>query len=127
MFIIVKVFKSSTERITKLSKKIIADTTELTKKQVKALKKKVKKAEKKGEEVDVDKLVEEVKTEQPAAVTETTEAKVEDKPAETTKEPDPVKEPEVSTNTATVETKADKDDELLSVLKEIRDSLKSSK
>ena len=133
VFIIVKVFKSSTERITKLSKKIIADTTELTKKQVKALKKKVKRAEKKGETVEVDKLMEEVKAEVPTTVeqvkAEQTAQPVKAEVAEsnTVEETNkPAEEQVVAIEQSTTET-VSTDDEMLSVLKEIRDSLKANK
>lgn len=126
VFIIVKVFKSSTERITKISKKIIADTSELTKKQIKALKKKAKKAEKNGEDVDVDKLVAEVKGEDTTVAA--TETKAEAVVAEPAKEV--VKEQATTVETtateSTTKTQVEKDDELLSVLKEIRDSIKSN-
>jgi len=123
VFIIVKVFKSSSARFTKISKKIIADTTELTKRQVNALKKKVKKAEKKGEDVDVDKLVEEVKVEKPVIKTEESEVKIENKTSEHIKEQSSDVE---LIKIEQTETKSEKDDELLTVLKEIRDSLKSN-
>lgn len=136
VFIIVKVFKASRERVVKIGKTIITETTELTKKQIKQLKKLQKKAKKNGEEVDMDKLVEEVKQTEVQATTDANVVKetdnkpieskpVEAKPAEQPKvEEKPVVETAVST-----EVKAenvDKDAELLSVLKEIRDSLKSS-
>ena len=130
VFIIVKVFKSSTERITKLSKKIIADTTELTKKQVKALKKKVKRAEKKGETVEVDKLMEEVKAEVPTTVEQVKveqtaqPIKAESKTVEETNKP--AEEQAVAIEQSSTEILST-DDEMLSVLKEIRDSLKANK
>ena len=125
VFIIVKVFKSSTERITKISKKIIADTTELTKKQVKALKKKVKKAEKKGEVVEVDKLMEEVKAEVPATDKEVKAESVQPAKQEVA-EIKPIEEKDVITEQSATKTTSS-NDEMLSVLKEIRDSLKSNK
>ncbi len=131
VFIIVKVFKSSTERLTKISKKIIADTTELTKKQVKALKKKVKKAEKKGETVEVDKLVEEVKAEVPVPTEEVKAESVAEQPApaEETKpvegKVEPVEE-QVPASEQSTQAVQSADAEMLSVLKEIRDSLKSN-
>ena len=61
VFIIVKIFKASTEKLTKISQTIIAETKELTQKQIKALKKLHKKAskqaKKEGKSVD-DVLVE---------------------------------------------------------------------
>ena len=131
VFIIVKVFKSTRERVVKIGKTIVAETTELTKKQIKQLKKLQKKAKKNGEEVDVDKLVEEVKQAEVEAVSEQNMTKEADnKPTESKPvEPANVEEKPVVENAVSTEVKAenvDKDAELLSVLKEIRDSLKSS-
>ena len=120
VFIIVKVFKSSTERFTKISKKIIADTTELTKKQVNALKKKVKRAEKKGEDVDVDKLVEEVKAEVPIVEIEPNKELANEK----VEKCDTVQE-DVKTIKEEVAI-SNKDEDMISILKEIRDSLKAN-
>ena len=131
VFIIVKVFKSTSQRVVKIGKTIVAETTELTKKQIKQLKKLQKKAKKNGEEVDVDKLVEEVKQAEVEAVPEQNMTKeAEAKPTESKPvEPAKVEEKPVVENAVSTEVKAenvDKDAELLSVLKEIRDSLKSS-
>lgn len=131
VFIIVKVFKSTSQRVVKIGKTIISETTELTKKQIKQLKKLQKKAKRNGEEVDVDKLVEEVKQAEVEAVSEQNMTKEADnKPTESKPvEPANVEEKPVVENAVSTEVKAenvDKDAELLSVLKEIRDSLKSS-
>lgn len=132
VFIIVKLFKSSTQKLAKISQTIIQETKELTQKQIKALKKLQKKATKqaKKEGKSVDEVLTE-KTEEIKAITN------ENPTTESTKTQEPVKEEKVEpvieqkvenikdeiseeTNTVT------KDDEILLVLREIRDSLKTN-
>lgn len=137
VFIIVKIFKSSTQKLAKLSQTIIQETKELTQKQIKALKKLQKKAtkqaKKEGKSVD-DVLVE--KTEEIQAITSsapTADSKTVDTKAETTvektEEPqktEAVKEEPVTESTPTEQTTVTKEDEMLIVLREIRDSLKTN-
>lgn len=124
VFIIVKIFKASTQKLAEISQTIIKETKELTKKQIKALKKLQKKAtkqaKKEGKSVDevlvekteeIKAITNEPKKEEPANETEKTEPKVEEKVAE-------IKEEVVETSTIS------KEDEMLLVLREIRDSLK---
>ncbi len=135
VFIIVKIFKSSTQKLTKISQTIISEAKELTKKQIKALKKLQKKATKqaKKEGKSIDEVLNE-KTEEIQAITNESEIKankaesskdiVEENTTNTTNSQttnEEIKqEPCVETNSLT------KEDEMLLVLREIRDNLKSN-
>lgn len=134
VFIIVKLVKASTEKISKISQTIIKETKELTKKQIKALqklqKKAFKQAKKEGKSVDevLDEKTDEIKsitgenvtTETKVASEVKSETATENKPTEEAKV-EPVKE-EVKAEKHSVS----KEDEILLVLREIRDSLKSN-
>lgn len=120
VFIIFKIFKASRERIHVISQKVIAETKELTKKQLKALKKLQKKAKKNGEEVEVENLVQQVTGEKIA------EQKTDSSQLTTNSGK---QEPMVEKMETIVDdnVQLSKNEEMLNVLKEIRDSLKSSK
>ncbi len=126
VFIIVKVIKSSSEKITKVSQTIINETKELTKKQIKAFKKLQKRANKKGK--TVEQLIEEENLTNPIAevkaeaVAEVETTKDDAKPKDETP-----KQEEASINASEVEQAVDNNEEILLVLKEIRDSLKADK
>ena len=129
VFIIVKIFKSSTEKLAKFSQTIIKETKELTQKQIKALKKLNKKATKqaKKEGKSVDEVLVE-KAEEIKAITDApTEVKAEEKS-------EPIAKKETESKPAVEDAKVEepvvditvsKEDEMLLVLREIRDSLKT--
>lgn len=140
VFIIVKIFKASTQKISVVSKNIIAEAKELTQKQVKALKKLHKKASKQAKKEN--KTVDEVLNEKTAEIqaitddsenTETSDTKSnsETQPAtEVVKEEQvkvdsnqPVNE-EVNTTKNSTDTTTE-DNEMIALLREIRDSLKN--
>ena len=127
VFIIVKIVKASTERIEKISKTIITEAKELTQKQIKALKKLQKNATKqaKKEGKSVDQVLEE-KQEEIKAITE-------EKTEQETKHGDEEVKADVVAETKTEmieqikeEQSITKEDEMLLVLREIRDSLKAN-
>ena len=131
VFIIVKLFKASTQKLAKISQTIIAETKELTKKQIKALKKLQKKATKqaKKEGKSVDEVLVE-KTEEIKSITNTSDnetPKQDEQPStkieETSK---PIAVEESAPIAEPVEPSVTKDDEILLVLREIRDSLKTN-
>ena len=132
VFIIVKVFKASTEKITKISQTIITETKELTKKQVKALKKLHKKATKQAKKQGktVDEVLEE-KTEEIQAITESNskqEPVSNNEQSAETEKAEPIKDETTSTDNeqeTAQPTEISKEDEMLLVLREIRDSLQN--
>ncbi|MBQ7798491.1 MAG: large conductance mechanosensitive channel protein MscL [Clostridia bacterium] len=133
VFIIVKLFKASTQKLAQISQTIINETKELTKKQIKALKKLQKKATKqaKKEGKSIDEVLIE-KTEEIEAITNTSteQASKQDVKTETSKT-EPVKEEPKAEVKEEVKASADdntvtKEDEMLLVLREIRDSLKTN-
>ncbi len=137
VFIIVKIFKSSTQKLAKFSQTIINETKELTKKQVKALKRLTKKAnkqaKKEGKSVD-EVLVEksdEIKaiTDKPTEVKTDTETKAEPVAEKVESKTEPIVEQskvEEKVEQPATETSVSKEDEMLLVLREIRDSLKTN-
>jgi len=133
VFIIVKLFKASTEKIAKISQTIIAETKELTKKQIKALKKLQKKATKqaKKEGKSVDEVLVE-KAEEINTITNTTN-NTDAKPIEPQSEKleEKTEQPKTEETATVVEQTAEqssvsKEDEILLVLRDIRDSLKTN-
>ena len=140
VFIIVKIFKASTQKISVVSKNIIAEVKELTKKQVKALKKLHKKASKqaKKENKTVDEVLNE-KTAEIQAITadsENTETSDTKSNSETQPATEVVKEEQIKVdsnqpvneevNTTKNSTDATtEDNEMIALLREIRDSLKN--
>ena len=140
VFIIVKIFKASTQKISVVSKNIIAEAKELTQKQVKALKKLHKKASKqaKKENKTVDEVLNE-KTAEIQAITddsENTETSDTKSNSETQPATEVVKEEQVKVdsnqpvneevNTTKNSTDATtEDNEMIALLREIRDSLKN--
>lgn len=126
VFIIVKIFKASTQKLTGISQTIIKETKELTKKQIKALKKlqnkATKQAKKEGKSVD-DVLNE--KTEEIDAITKENPHEIHENINDNTVENEKVENVKTE-ETREVEKNIDisKEDEMLVVLKEIRDSLK---
>jgi len=125
VFIIVKIVKASTEKIEKISKTIITEAKELTAKQIKALKKLQKKATKqaKKEGKSVDQVLNE-KQEEINAITETEQKPEVAQPETTVKAEEKVVEAE---KVEAVAEPVSKEDEMLLVLREIRDSLKNNK
>ena len=140
VFIIVKIFKASTQKISVVSKNIIAEAKELTQKQAKALKKLHKKASKqaKKENKTVDEVLNE-KTAEIQAITadsENTETSDTKSNSETQPATEVVKEEQVKVdsnqpvneevNTTKNSTDATtEDNEMIALLREIRDSLKN--
>ena len=132
VFIIVKIFKASTQKLAKISQTIIQETKELTQKQIKALKKLQKKATKpaKKEGKSVDDVLSE-KSEEIKAITNEEAIKEAEKTKEAIKEEKAEEKIELAKTEVKEEAPAKdtnivtKDDEILLVLREIRDSLKT--
>lgn len=138
IFFIVKIFNASRKRIEVISEKFIAETKELTKKQLKALKKISKKVKKgKIDETTAEQLAQaegialvETATAEPTATeVNSSESKNEEsedvKPQEVqTETKSNTEESAPTTPEAQVETSVNTDKELLQVLKEIRDYIK---
>ena len=142
VFIIVKVFKSSKAKIEKVGQAIISETKELTQKQVKAFKKLQKKLSKKGiaitettntanlDNTKQDNLAQE--TAQSASEKKEESPKIDDNKgtSETKKEPDyqieKIKQDENNQDTS-IQNVALENNEVISLLKEIRDSIKNEK
>lgn len=119
VFIIVKVFKATRRKVEQVGTAIITETKEITKKQLKALKKLQKKNKKKGIVTEETAQAEPVADNNPTD----TEAKAE------IESPKPEQEVVKTEEPATKEiqnTTSLHDTELLYVLKEIRDTLKSN-
>ena len=132
VFIIVKIFKASTQKLAKISQTIIQETKELTQKQIKALKKLQKKATKqaKNDGKSVDDVLSE-KSEEIKAITNEEAIKEAEKTKEAIKEEKAEEKIELAKTEVKEEAPAKdtnivtKDDEILLVLREIRDSLKT--
>lgn len=134
VFIIIKIFKASTEKLVKIGKTIINETKELTQKQIKALKrlqkKATKQAKKEGKSVDqvLSAKTNEIETitgenTKSETQTEQTEGSLPEQSSTVTN--DKVEDLQISGQSDSQDKNLDKNDEILLVLKEIRDNLKN--
>lgn len=134
VFIIIKIFKASTEKLAKISKTIINETKELTQKQIKALKKLQKKATKqaKKEGKSVDQVpsaktneIETITGENTKSETQTEQTEGSSPEQSSTVTNDTVEDLQISSQSDSQDENLNKNDEILLVLKEIRDNLKN--
>ena len=123
IFIIVKVFNSSRRKLEQIGSTLINETKELTKKQVKAFKKLQKKLSKQSQQIEDATTTLEANNNEPNNENTPIKEDATNKPTEVT--PKDVETDKVASNNP-VEQNNISNNEMLLVLKEIRDTLKSN-